>query len=174
MPLLLFVILAGLTLLKYFESGAARSDSGGSPVASGELRIDSHALLDHIINALGVVDQAVALAAPRTPVRPGETDLAHLHDIVDFLHQLTGPALRGNAQRLLEVAEPVQQLLARHGLRIDVFSPQEAGDQAKWIVQPARDPDAHEYVMLTPALVAEDGRVIRPGRVCLPAEASAQ
>lgn len=173
LPLLLLALLTGLAVLKYGVADTARpmKVSTDAP-AAGEFRIDSHALLDHIANALGVIDHAVAQCQPLQAKKSAEPQLEQFADVVDFLHQIIGPALRGNAPRLLEVAEPLQQLLARHGMRIDVFEIDEAGNQAKWIAQPARDPQARDYVMLTPALVTNDGRVVRPGRVCVPAHVS--
>ena len=156
------------SVLRWLRLAPAAALAAGSAVASR----DATAVLDLLAAGIDAADQL--LDEMRQPVVPpsAAADLRRLPAVLDFLHQCLGPLARRDAARLLEVAEPLPQLLQASGLRVVSFDPKAAPDAARWLLQPSRDA-SRECVTLTPALLDEEGGVVRPGRARVPAEAPA-
>jgi hypothetical protein len=83
------------------------------------VRVDSKALLDHLADALGIIDRAVAEATGREqPNSPAQ--LEDLSELLDFLQDLLGDSILEEAQSTLKRTKTLPHILMTQGIELTV------------------------------------------------------
>ena len=132
------------------------------------LQIDSKVLLDHVADALNLIDLAVARAGNgNQPL--DEQGLEELPELLNFLQRLMGLSFLERPQMMNELAKLLPQILMEQGIRAQIYRSHDPQSSREYFdFEPSIDPSTQEFVTITPALLKGD-RLLRRGRVIEPA-----
>lgn len=171
MGILLMFVLLGLEVALQLDlnnqkniSEAAIEANQPTPV----LRIDSKVLLDNVADALAIIDNAVArLEEGNKPV--SNNGIEQLPELLNLIQRLWGASLLEKPQMALDLSKLLPQILITQGIRAQVYQENIASSDRQFFeFEPNIDPDAKDYVTVTPALFKGD-KLLRRGRVIEPA-----
>lgn len=168
MDILLISLLAGLEVVFQIDK---RSEITISPELMEThqplLQVDSNALLDNLAEALSTIDIAVAQTenVKKTLNPSGIEDQSEL---LNLLQRLMGASLLEKPQMTFELTKLLPQILSDQGIQAQLYQPDnEQTNHQYFDFEPSIDPNAKEYVTLTPALLKGD-HLLRRGRVIEP------
>ena len=132
------------------------------------LQIDSKVFLDHVADALNLIDLAVARAGNgNQPL--DEQGLEELPELLNFLQRLMGLSLLERPQMMSELTKLLPQILMEQGIRAQIYRAHDPQSCREYFdFEPSIDPSTQEFVTITPALLKGD-RLLRRGRVIEPA-----
>ena len=131
------------------------------------LQIDSKELLDHVADALNLIDLAVARAGNEQTL--GEQGVEDLPELLNFLQRLIGLSFLERPQMIGELAKLLPQILMEQGIRAQIYRSHDPQSCREYFdFEPSIDPSTQEFVTITPALLKGD-RLLRRGRVIEPA-----
>ncbi|HEY9693536.1 MAG TPA: hypothetical protein V6D15_15105 [Oculatellaceae cyanobacterium] len=171
MGILLMFVLLGLEVALQLDknnqkniSDLAIETNQPTPV----LRIDSKVLLDNLADALAIIDNAVArLEEGNKPV--SNNGIEQLPELLNLIQRLWGASLLEKPQMALDLSKLLPQILITQGIRAQVYQQNIASSDRQFFeFEPNIDPDAKDYVTVTPALFKGE-RLLRRGRVIEPA-----
>jgi hypothetical protein len=131
------------------------------------VRVDSKALLDHLADALGIIDRAVAEATGREqPNSPAQ--LEDLSELLDFLQDLLGDSILEEAQSTLKRTKTLPHILMTQGIEVTIYQPSSEPRARQYFdFEPSLDRSLKNAITLPPAFIKDD-RVLRRGRVLEP------
>ncbi|AFZ11771.1 hypothetical protein Cri9333_0854 [Crinalium epipsammum PCC 9333] len=173
MGILLMFVLLGLEVALQLDKNNQKNISDLAIAANQPtpvLRIDSKVLLDNLADALAIIDNAVArLEEGNKPV--SNNGIEQLPELLNLIQRLWGASLLEKPQMALDLSKLLPQILITQGIRAQVYQENIAGSDRQFFeFEPNIDPDAKDYVTVTPALFKGD-RLLRRGRVIEPASA---
>lgn len=132
------------------------------------LQINSKELLDHVADALNLIDLAVERAGSGTQPL-SEQGVEELPELLNFLQRLIGLSLLERPQMIGELTKLLPQILMEQGIRAQIYRDQDPQSRREYFdFEPSIDPSTQEWVTITPALLKGD-RLLRRGRVIEPA-----
>lgn len=132
------------------------------------LQINSKVFLDHVADALNLIDLAVARAGNENQSL-GEQGLEELPELLNFLQRLMGLSFLERPQTIGELAKLLPQILMEQGIRAQIYRSHDPQSCREYFdFEPSIDPSTQEFVTITPALLKGD-RLLRRGRVIEPA-----
>lgn len=169
MPILLISVLIGLEAALYLN----KSNQSTSSVAVAEpesiVQVDSQILLDNLASALNTIDIAVA-QVEEVNLSHSSNGLEDLTEILDILQRLMGASSLENPLMALELAKVIPQILIKQGIRVQSYQSSDKEHLREYFeFEPSIDPDAKNYVTLTPALLKGE-KLLRRGRVIEPVD----
>ncbi len=171
MGILLMFVLIGLEVALQLDKNNQKNISDLAIAANQPtpvLRIDSKVLLDNLADALAIIDNAVArLEEGNKPV--SNNGIEQLPELLNLVQRLWGASLLEKPQMALDLSKLLPQILITQGIRAQVYQQNETqSDRQFFEFEPNIDPDAKDYVTVTPALFKGE-RLLRRGRVIEPA-----
>ena len=170
MDILLMTVLVGLEVVFQLEGGGENRSDSPQPVAPPKLitQVDSKAFLDNLGDALNTIDLAVASAEQVKKPLDG-SGIEELPELLNVVQRLTGASFLQKPQMALELTKLLPQILMEQGIRTQIYQPGDKhGGREYFDFEPSIDPEARDYVTITPALMKGD-RLLRRGRVVEPA-----
>ncbi|HEY9813767.1 MAG TPA: hypothetical protein V6D31_09555 [Candidatus Sericytochromatia bacterium] len=173
MGILLMFVLLGLEVALQLDKNNQKNISDAAIEANQPtpvLRIDSKVLLDNVADALAIIDNAVArLEEGNKPV--SNNGIEQLPELLNLIQRLWGASLLEKPQMALDLSKLLPQILITQGIRAQVYQQNIASSDRQFFeFEPNIDPDAKDYVTVTPALFKGE-RLLRRGRVIEPASA---
>ena len=173
MGILLMFVLIGLEVALQLDKNNQKNISEAAIEAhqpTPVLRIDSKVLLDNVADALAIIDNAVArLEEGNKPV--SNNGIEQLPELLNLIQRLWGASLLEKPQMALDLSKLLPQILITQGIRAQVYQQNDThSDRQYFEFEPNIDPDAKDYVTVTPALFKGE-RLLRRGRVIEPASA---
>lgn len=171
MGILLMFVLVGLEVALQLDKNNQKNISDLAIEANQPtpvLRIDSKVLLDNLADALAIIDNAVArLEEGNKPV--SNNGIEQLPELLNLIQRLWGASLLEKPQMALDLSKLLPQILITEGIRAQVYQQNIASSDRQFFeFEPNIDPDAKDYVTVTPALFKGE-RLLRRGRVIEPA-----
>ncbi|MBD2004644.1 MULTISPECIES: hypothetical protein [Cyanophyceae] len=170
MDILLMTVLVGLEVVFQLEGGGENRSDSQQPVAPPKLimQVDSKAFLDNLGDALNTIDLAVASAEQVKKPLEG-SGIEELPELLNVVQRLTGASFLQKPQMALELTKLLPQILMEQGIRTQIYQPGDKHSGREYFdFEPSIDPEARDYVTITPALMKGD-RLLRRGRVVEPA-----
>jgi len=170
MDILLMTVLVGLEVVFQLEGGGENRSDSPQPVVPPKLimQVDSKAFLDNLGDALNTIDLAVASAEQVKKPLEG-SGIEELPELLNVVQRLTGASFLQKPQMALELTKLLPQILMEQGIRTQIYQPGDKhGGREYFDFEPSIDPEARDYVTITPALMKGD-RLLRRGRVVEPA-----
>lgn len=170
MDILLMTVLVGLEVVFQLEGGGENRSDSPQPVAPPKLimQVDSKAFLDNLGDALNTIDLAVASAEQVKKPLDG-SGIEELPELLNVVQRLTGASFLQKPQMALELTKLLPQILMEQGIRTQIYQPGDKHSGREYFdFEPSIDPEARDYVTITPALLKGD-RLLRRGRVVEPA-----
>ncbi|MBD1931941.1 MULTISPECIES: hypothetical protein [Cyanophyceae] len=170
MDILLMTVLVGLEVVFQLEGGGENRSDSQQPVAPPKLimQVDSKAFLDNLGDALNTIDLAVASAEQVKKPLDG-SGIEELPELLNVVQRLTGASFLQKPQMALELTKLLPQILMEQGIRTQIYQPGDKHSGREYFdFEPSIDPEARDYVTITPALLKGD-RLLRRGRVVEPA-----
>lgn len=170
MDILLMTVLVGLEVVFQLEGGGENRSDSQQPVAPPKLimQVDSKAFLDNLGDALNTIDLAVASAEQVKKPLDG-SGIEELPELLNVVQRLTGASFLQKPQMALELTKLLPQILMEQGIRTQIYQPGDKHSGREYFdFEPSIDPEARDYVTITPALMKGD-RLLRRGRVVEPA-----
>ena len=170
MGILLMFVLLGLEVALQLDKNNQKNISDLAIEAHQPipvLRIDSKVLLDNLADALAIIDNAVArLEEGNKPV--SNNGIEQLPELLNLIQRLWGASLLEKPQMALDLSKLLPQILITEGIRAQVYQQNiTSSDRQYFEFEPNIDPDAKDYVTVTPALFKGE-RLLRRGRVIEP------
>jgi hypothetical protein len=171
MGILLMFVLLGLEVALQLDKNNQKNISDLAIEANQPtpvLRIDSKVLLDNLADAIAIIDNAVArLEEGNKPV--SNNGIEQLPELLNLIQRLWGASLLEKPQMALDLSKLLPQILITQGIRAQVYQQNIASSDRQYFeFEPNIDPDAKDYVTVTPALFKGE-RLLRRGRVIEPA-----
>ncbi|MBD1907974.1 hypothetical protein NDI37_22360 [Funiculus sociatus GB2-A5] len=170
MDILLMTVLVGLEVVFQLEGGGENLSDSPQPVAPPKLitQVDSKAFLDNLGDALNTIDLAVASAEQVKKPLDG-SGIEELPELLNVVQRLTGASFLQKPQMALELTKLLPQILMEQGIRTQIYQPGDKHSGREYFdFEPSIDPEARDYVTITPALLKGD-HLLRRGRVVEPA-----
>ncbi|MBD1835034.1 hypothetical protein H6F61_20630 [Cyanobacteria bacterium FACHB-472] len=170
MDILLMTVLVGLEVVFQLEGGGENRSDSQQPVVPPKLimQVDSKAFLDNLGDALNTIDLAVASAEQVKKPLDG-SGIEELPELLNVVQRLTGASFLQKPQMALELTKLLPQILMEQGIRTQIYQPGDKHSGREYFdFEPSIDPEARDYVTITPALMKGD-RLLRRGRVVEPA-----
>jgi len=176
MDILLLSLLAGLEVISQLDKGSSANRLNSlqsAPAQQAIVRVDSQVVLDNLAEALNMIDLAVAKAED-TKKSLDASGIEELPELLNLLQRLTGASFLEKPQMALELTKLLPQILMEQGIRTQIYLPNDSqSDRNYFEFEPSIDPEAQDYVTITPALLKGD-RLLRRGRVIEPAYSEAR
>ena len=172
MDILLVSLLVGLEIVSQIDK-KDRTNSPTTPqlveASRPIVQVDSKVLLDNLSEALSTIDLAVASAEEvKKPL--DSTGIEELPELLNLLQRLMGASFLEKPQMAMQLTKLLPQILMEQGIQAQIYQPDDPRSNREYFdFEPSIDPDAHDYVTITPALLKGD-RLLRRGRVIEPAQ----
>ena len=172
MDILLVSLLVGLEIVSQIDK-KDRTNSPTTPqlveASRPIVQVDSKVLLDNLSEALSTIDLAVASAEEvKKPL--DSSGIEELPELLNLLQRLMGASFLEKPQMAMQLTKLLPQILMEQGIQAQIYQPDDPRSNREYFdFEPSIDPDAHDYVTITPALLKGD-RLLRRGRVIEPAQ----
>ncbi|NES00630.1 MAG: hypothetical protein F6J86_43790 [Symploca sp. SIO1B1] len=165
--ILLLSVLIGLEVISQLDQNTNKN-SDSTAAQSPTVQVDSQVLLDKLAEALNTIDSAVSLReASQKSLESSEIE--ELPELLNILQRLVGASLLDKPRMALELTKMLPQVLMEQEIHCQIYQPDNAeSNQQYFDFEPSIDPQAKDYITITPALLKGD-RLLRRGRVIEPA-----
>ncbi|NET59193.1 MAG: hypothetical protein F6K47_24550 [Symploca sp. SIO2E6] len=166
MDILLLAVLIGLEVISQLDKNTDKN-SDAAAAQSPMVQVDSQVLLDKLAEALNTIDSAVTIREG-SPKSLESSGIEELPELLNLLQRLVGASLLEKPRMALELTKLVPQVLMEQGIHSQTYQPDDAQNNHQYFdFEPSIDPQAKDYITITPALLKGD-RLLRRGRVIKP------